>query len=235
MGHDAPPRREFPQLLDPLARGRADNRPRLVPLTGPRQQSITITVNLRALTALFVIPAVALAFTDSTLRSPLTAQVICWYTASLLLFCMVGVTVIAKRPQREERRYLLGAVVLLGLSLFEAAPQETWGRLFPLLGSLHHYPFHTIVMAATIACGALAIEAKRCERVSLSPALIVYLIGVVAGLLASNHSPEHALTGLLLSVSNLGRMLGPVLALRAILQYLSPPERPAALRFVLVS
>jgi preprotein translocase subunit Sec61beta len=144
-------------------------------------------------------------------------------------------TVIGQRPQEEHRRYLIGVVALLAFSFFEAAPDETWPRFAAALGSLQHFPFFVLISGAAIACGALAFEAKRGEKIVIAPSLIVYLIGLFAGLLIANHEPEHPLTGLLRSVANIGRMFGPVLGVRAILQYLSPPQHPAALRFVFLS
>jgi MFS family permease len=234
MAHDAPPQRELPKLIDLNARIQSDARPRLVPLTGPRRQSVTINISLGTLTTLLALPAVALAFADSALRSPVSTQLVHWYASSLLLLCAIGLIVIGQRPQQEHRRYLLGVAVLLAFSFFEAAPQETWPRLAAVLGSLQHFPFFVMVSGAAIACGVLAFEAKRADHVVIAPSLIVYVVGLFAGFLNGNHEAEHPFSGLLRSVANIGRMLGPVLAIRAILQHLSPPRYPAALRFVLL-
>lgn len=232
MAQDAPPGRVFPPLIDPLAHQSGESRPRLVPLNGPRRQSVSITVELRSLTVLLSLPAVALAVTDSAIRTTLSAQVVHWYASSLLFLCALGVLVISLRPPREDRRYLLGVIALVVLSLFEAAPRENWHRVAPWLETLHRHAFSTLVMGATICCSVLAIESRRRERVIFAPAVIVYVVGAVAGFLIGHHEPEHPLSSVLRSVSALGRMLGPALAVRAMLQYLSPPERPAALRFV---
>lgn len=235
MAHDAPPRVELPKLIDLQPRSGTDKRPRLVPLTGPRLQSATISVSLHAITATLLLPVVVVALTDSALRSPLSAHLLRWYTSGLLLLCAIGVTIIGQRPQQEQRRHLVAVVALLGLSFVEAAPRDTYPRFAAWLAALPHYPFLILVMGATVACSALAFEAKHRGRIAFAPALIVYLCGVLAALLSGDRQPEHSLTGLLRSVANLGRMLGPVLAVRAILQYLSPAQHPAALRFVFAS
>jgi hypothetical protein len=233
MAQDAPPR-ELPTLINPDARVRSAIGPRLVPLSGPRRQSTTIAVNLRAVIGALAMSSIAIAFLDTAFRSAFSAQLVRWQASALLLLCVLGATVLGNQPQRESRRYLIVVAALLGLSFLEAAPRSIWPYTAAWLESVHYYPFLTLVTAATIACGTLAFEAKQSERIVFAPALIVYIVGLVAALLSSDHHVEHALSGLMRSVANIGRLLGPVLALRAMLHDLSPPDNPAAVRFMLL-
>jgi hypothetical protein len=224
----------LPRLVDLHGKARSNLGPRLVPLTGPRRQSTTIAVNLRAVIGTLTVLGIATAFADTALRTAFSEQLVRWQASALLLFCALGATVIAKQPGHESRRHLLVIAALLGLSFIEAAPDNAWPRAAAWWESLHHYPFLALVTAATVACGALAIEAKRSGRIVFAPALIVYTIGLLAALLASDHHAEHPLSGLLRSLASIGRLVGPALALRAMLHSVSPPDSPAALRFMLL-
>lgn len=230
MAHDAPPKR----VLDLPLRNSPATRPRLVPLLAPRVQSTTMTINIRTLAVALALPVFALALTDNTLRSEVTAHVVRWVTASLLLLCALSMTIITERPIEEHHRYRLGILLLVALSLFEAAPRGALPAVATVLVSLHDHAVLTILGGACIAAATFALELRHNGTITVAPALLLYMGGVMVCTVIGDHDYEHPTTELIRSIATLCRMLGPVLALRAMLRYLSPPTQPSAVRFLIV-
>jgi hypothetical protein len=124
--------------------------------------------------------------------------------------------------------------VFLALSCFEAAPRHTGMQLAGFVAVVHGHPVMAIAISALAACALLAIHVSRNGTTQPAPAVIMYVAGVVASSVGGGFDEVHPTAELVASLATVARMLGPVLALRALLRYLSPPEQPAALRFVLV-